>query len=167
MYEYSLMRDKTTKRPYMVEEKKVDYPNVTKMDDPDQIVRMMLAVYKMDDLAEESVYMLTMNAKCDVTGVFMIGKGDTTTCICSVRDMMTRALLAGATGFILVHNHPTGDPTPSDIDMQLTKRAATVGALLQVQMLDSLIVGNGIYVSMQREYPDTIKPMKVPNEWIS
>ena len=130
MYEYSLMRDKTTKRPYMVEEKKVDYPNVTKMDDPDQIVRMMLAVYKMDDLAEESVYMLTMNAKCDVTGVFMIGKGDTTTCICSVRDMMTRALLSGASGIVLVHNHPSGDPTPSDLDLTICKRVATVGALL-------------------------------------
>ena len=166
MYEYTILLDKTTRHPYMVEDRKVDYPNVKRMDDPDQIVRMMVSVYKMSEKAEEYMYMLTMNKKCDITGVFMIGKGDVSTCTCSVRDTMTRALLAGASGIVLVHNHPSGDPTPSDLDMAVTKRIATVGAMLQIELLDSLIIGNDMYVSLHEQQPDVLKPMEVPNDWI-
>ena len=91
---------------------------------------MMISVYRMADKAEEYLYMLTMNTKMDITGVFLIGKGDVNTCIASVRDVMTRALLSGASGIVLVHNHPSGDPTPSDLDLTICKRVATVGALL-------------------------------------
>ena len=166
MYEYTLMLDRATRRPYMVEEKKVDYPNVTRMSDPDQIVRMMISVYRMADKAEEYLYMLTMNTKMDITGVFLIGKGDVNTCIASVRDVMTMALLSGASGIVLVHNHPSGDPTPSDLDLTICKRVATVGALLQVQLIDSIVIGDNVYHSMHGNEPDALEPMEVPNEWI-
>ena len=166
MYEYTLMTDAATLHPYMVREKKIDYQNMKQIDNPDEIVRLVNTVFRLDERAEEHVYLITMNSRCDVTGVFLIGKGDSTTSICSVRDMMQRVLLSGANGFVVVHNHPGGDMTPSSFDEKLTKRAATVGMLFQVQLLDSIIVTRNGWLSFKMSLPDVLEPYEVPNEWI-
>lgn len=66
------------------------------------------------------------------------------------REIMKRALELGATAIILCHNHPSGDPTPSPEDIQVTKRLVEVGKALDIPVLDHLIIGEPNWVSLRR-----------------
>ena len=63
--------------------------------------------------------------------------------------MFKAALLANAAAIILYHNHPSGDPSPSVDDAQLTRRLVDAGTLLGVDVLDHIIVGDGRYYSFK------------------
>ena len=63
------------------------------------------------------------------------------------REVFKSVLLSSAAALILVHNHPTGDPTPSAEDMAITKRLCEAGDLLGIRVLDHVIVGDGQYLS--------------------
>lgn len=67
------------------------------------------------------------------------------------REVLKRALAVGAGGLIMVHNHPSGDPTPSQADIQMTKSLVTAAAAFDIRVLDHLVVGKFGYVSF-REY---------------
>ncbi len=66
-----------------------------------------------------------------------------------VRMVIGRALELGAAGLILVHNHPSGDPTPSQGDRTVTRRLASAGQLMDVHLLDHLIIGRGRHFSFR------------------
>ena len=59
------------------------------------------------------------------------------------REIVKRALEHGASAIILVHNHPSGDPTPSSADLQLTRRLARAGEVLGIEVLDHVVIGDG------------------------
>ena len=63
------------------------------------------------------------------------------------REVVKRALELSATALILVHNHPSGDPTPSKEDLEITRRLREVGDLVGVRVLDHIVIGRGRYVS--------------------
>ncbi len=65
------------------------------------------------------------------------------------REIVRRALELSATAVILVHNHPSGDPTPSPDDLHLTAEALAAGRLLDIQLLDHLVVGHDAWVSLR------------------
>ena len=153
---YDILMKKPSRRPTLVREIEIDYEATKRMCSPDRIVDLMKKCYRMDEKADEYVYMLTMNTKCDLTGVFLIGKGNTRVSAASTREIFIRALLAGATGIVLVHNHPSGDPSPSKEDLELTKRVATIGRLLEIAVLDHIIIGDRWW-SMKSSCPDLLQ----------
>jgi DNA repair protein RadC len=61
------------------------------------------------------------------------------------REIFRPAILHSAYAFVLVHNHPSGNTSPSEVDLQLTKRLATAAQLLQINFLDHVIVGRGFF----------------------
>jgi DNA repair protein RadC len=63
------------------------------------------------------------------------------------RDVFRTAVREAAHGIVFVHNHPSGDPTPSKEDLDITRRLREVGDLVGVRVLDHIVVGNGRYVS--------------------
>jgi len=63
------------------------------------------------------------------------------------REVFKSAILSSAAAIILLHNHPSGDPTPSQEDMAITKRLSEVGDLIGIRILDHVIVGDGKYLS--------------------
>lgn len=65
------------------------------------------------------------------------------------REVFKQAILHSSATVVLVHNHPSGDPTPSDEDVQLTGRLVAAGALLGIEVLDHVVVGHGRYASMR------------------
>ena len=65
------------------------------------------------------------------------------------RETFQAAVKRGAAAVILVHNHPSGDPTPSDDDIKITKRLKEAGDILGISVLDHVIVGDGNYVSLR------------------
>lgn len=66
------------------------------------------------------------------------------------REVFKAAILANSDGIILSHNHPTGDPTPSREDMEVTKRLVEAGGIVGIEVIDHVVIGdNGKYVSFK------------------
>ena len=86
-----------------------------------------------------------MYTKGKPLGVFEISHGTINQSICNPRDIFIKALLCGAAGIILAHNHPSGDVAPSKNDMEIYKRVKEAGQLLGIGLLDNIIIGNGYY----------------------
>ncbi len=99
---------------------------------------------------EEYMYMLCLNNKNRVTGIFEISHGNVNSSIVGPREVFQKALLANAVNIILMHNHPSGDPSPSKEDIDVTKRLIDAGNILGVQVLDHLIIGDR-YVSLKEK----------------
>ena len=118
--------------------------------DAKNVVDIINKLFHADTLPEEHMYMLTMTNKGNPTGVFEIGHGTATCCVVSTKSIYTRALLAGAAAIILIHCHPSGDPSPSPEDYGMTTKAVEAGKLLDVKVLDHIIIGrNGFYSMLQ------------------
>lgn len=99
---------------------------------------------------EEYMYMICMNTKNRVIGVFEISHGNVNSSIVGVREIFQKALLANAVSIILMHNHPSGDPKPSREDIEVTKRIVEAGKIMGVEVLDHIIVGD-TYVSLKEK----------------
>lgn len=65
------------------------------------------------------------------------------------KDVFRQAVREGATGMVVCHNHPSGDPQPSSEDIAVTKRLVEAGEVLGIRVLDHVIFGDGTYVSLQ------------------
>ena len=128
----------------------VNYPAMDKiMNSPDKIARLAREVLHMHEETEEYLYMICMNNKLALTSVFELSHGNVNSSIFSVREMFQKALLANAVSVILIHNHPSGDCTPSREDINVTQKAIEAGKLVGVQVLDHLVIGRPGYTSLK------------------
>lgn len=135
------------KRNILVKEKCINY-EADILRKPERIVKMMCDVFSLHNMAEEYLYMISFNTKCKVLGVFQISHGNVCTSAMGAREIFIRNLLCGATGFVLIHNHPSGDPTPSDTDIMSTNKIKTASQIMGVELLDHIIIGeNNQYFS--------------------
>lgn len=75
------------------------------------------------------------------------GGGPLDTLLVHPREVFKAALLANAAAIVVAHNHPSGDPTPSPDDMEMTRRLVAAGGVLGMSVLDHIIVGHGGYYS--------------------
>ncbi len=135
-------------RTILVKEKGINYES-TKMNGPKEISRMLKTLLHMDELAEEHVYMIALNTSCKILGMFLMSKGTICTSLVSPREIFLRAALIGAVQIVLVHNHPSGNPVPSECDMELTKRLKDCGELLNICLADHIIIGQNSYLSFR------------------
>ena len=81
-----------------------------------------------------------MNATSRLRSTFLVGRGGVHGCALLARDILTPIVRDGASGFVLVHNHPSGDPTPSQEDIDLTKNLQLAAGHLGIPLLDHVIV---------------------------
>ncbi|MDP1025967.1 JAB domain-containing protein [Sphingomonas sp. KR1UV-12] len=84
-----------------------------------------------------------VNTRRELIAEEQIARGGPSGVSVEPRQVLVRALALGATGVILVHNHPSGDPMPSPADRRFTRRLATAGECLGIQLHDHLIVARG------------------------
>ena len=91
---------------------------------------------------EEYMYMICMNTKNKVIGVFEISHGTVNASLVTPREVFQKALLANAVSIILMHNHPSGDSTPSRQDIEITKRLVEAGKIIGVEVLDHIVIGD-------------------------
>ena len=77
----------------------------------------------------------------------MVSKGSLTASIVHPRDVFNQVVRHSAAAIVFVHNHPSGDPTPSKEDIEITRRLREVGELMGVRVLDHIVIGKGRYVS--------------------
>lgn len=103
----------------------------------------------MGSASHERVRCLYLNAKNQLIRDEIVSDGTVDEAACYVRNIIRRALDLGATAMILVHNHPSGDPAPSQADITLTRTIAAAGRPLNIAVHDHVIVGNGKHSSMR------------------
>lgn len=121
------------------------------LDSPLKIVAMMNSLFRMNQKAEEYLYMISFNTKMRVLGVFEISHGTVNASLVSPREIFIRALLSGATSIVLVHNHPSGDTTPSQEDLAVFRRIKDTGNLMNVELIDNIIIGEQSYYGFREE----------------
>ena len=84
-----------------------------------------------------------------VVGQVTVYRGNVSSSLVRVGELFTEAVRRGVARIILVHNHPSGDPTPSPNDLNLTASAIAAGRLLDIEVLDHVIVGGATFVSLR------------------
>ena len=106
---------------------------------------------QLRDAAQERFAIVLLDGRHRVLREEVISLGTLTASLVHPREVFRPALRASAAGLILVHNHPSGDPTPSNEDRQVTERLAAAGELLGVRVLDHVIVAERGYCSLREE----------------
>ena len=102
-------------------------------------------------LSKEVVKAVFLNGRNEIITAQDISLGTVNFSIISARDIFLAALKQEAVSLIMLHNHPSGDPRPSRSDIIATKRLRECGTLLEIQLWDHIIIGNGKYFSMREE----------------
>jgi DNA repair protein RadC len=92
---------------------------------------------------------LLLSTKHNVLGYHEVSRGTLDSSLVHPREVFKAAILANASAVILAHNHPSGNPTPSPEDHQITRRLSRAGELLGIHVLDHVIVGDSGYVSFR------------------
>ena len=130
----------------------VNYPELDrKMNGPEKVVRLAKEFLHLDDQTEEYLYMICMNSKLELTSVFEISHGNVNSSIIGAREIFQKALLANAVSIILMHNHPSGDSTPSREDIEVTKRIVEAGRVVGVELVDHIIIGRPTFTSLKEK----------------
>lgn len=98
----------------------------------------------------EHFWTLALNTKNRLIRIIEVSVGSLSASIVHPRELFKDALRASAASVVLVHNHPSGDPTPSGADIQLTRRLVKAGDVLGVEVLDHVVIGdNGEHASLR------------------
>ena len=92
------------------------------------------------ELPEEHMWLLTLNTKNEVVGLHEISHGSVNFTMVDLPSIFKRVLLSNSTRFILVHNHPSGDCTPSGHDYEVTRKVAVACEIMRMELLDHLVI---------------------------
>src|SRR5882672_9383970 len=102
----------------------------------------------MEDLQREVFRVALLDAQNGLLRDLVISEGTLSASLVHPREVFKPAILEGAASIVLLHNHPSGDPTPSREDIRLTRQLAECARLLDFRLHDHVIVGRGAYVSL-------------------
>ena len=108
-----------------------------------------LLMWEMGLLEREHVRVVLLDTKNQVQRIPLVYSGSLNAAVIRVNEVFTEAVRANSHSLIVVHNHPSGDPTPSPEDVQVTEQIVAAGKLLQIEVLDHLIITRSTYVSMK------------------
>lgn len=135
----------------LVKEGEVTYEDDI-LNSPGKVDKLMRLAFRMDKRAEEYVYIIGLNSASKVLGIFETSHGAVNRTVLRTREIFIRLLLVGASGFMVVHNHPSGRTSPSKEDKDITEKIKKVGELLDIPLIDHVIIGeNGRYFSFAEE----------------
>lgn len=105
----------------------------------------------LKDLDREHFVVVALDVRMAPLGINTVSIGAVDATVVHPREVYKFAILSNATSILLGHNHPSGDPTPSKDDIELTKRLVSTGKVLGIDVTDHLVIGNGDYYSMKRQ----------------
>jgi DNA repair protein RadC len=108
---------------------------------PEDVAGMLSAEFAGEK--QEYLYTVLLNSKHEMIGRELVAKGGITSSPAVPQDVFRPAIRRGAAGIILVHNHPSGDPAPSEDDYKVTQRISEAGALIGIKLVDHVVVGSG------------------------
>lgn len=113
-----------------------------------------ISQYLMEDmryLKKEYLKLIMLNTKNVIISIKDISIGNLNSSIVHPREVFYEAIKKCSASVVICHNHPSGDPTPSKEDVNITARLKECGKLLGIEVLDHIIIGNGTYVSLKEK----------------
>ena len=148
IYEVSTLWDNT--EISLIRERSVNYPDES-MNTPDAIYRFCTKELHLEERNQEYLYAFFFDQRYRFISYTLVSKGTVNASLIDPKTLFSTALLSGAVNMILVHNHPSGDYTPSGLDDSITEKISNCGKLLDIQISDHLIIGDGNYYSYRME----------------
>jgi DNA repair protein RadC len=113
-------------------------PQIRRPEDAYEYVR-----FEMEGLEQEQMRVLNLNTKNRIISAPMIYQGSLHTTVVRLAEIFRPAIIENANGIVVVHNHPSGESTPSPEDVALTREIVKAGQLLDIEVLDHLVIGRG------------------------
>jgi DNA repair protein RadC len=108
-----------------------------------------MVMYEMAALEQEELWVILLDTRNQVSEVTHVYKGSLNSSQVRICELFKAAVRRGAASIIVVHNHPSGDPTPSPDDVAITRAIVQAGKLLDIEVLDHLVIGQGRYASLK------------------
>lgn len=116
---------------------------------PDDVVKLLKnEILKFPD---EHGFIVMVNAKNQMLYYEDMSHGGLTSCLTAPRNVFRSAIIFNAAALLFAHNHPSGDPTPSQDDMNLTTRLKDAGDLLGIRLLDSIVIASSGFISLKAQ----------------
>ena len=115
---------------------------------PEDVAKLMMADLRYE--TREHLYALLLDTRNQVRHRRLISTGTLTESLIHPREVFREAIRFSAASLVLVHNHPSGDPTPSDADVAATKRLAEAGKIIGIDLLDHVVIGDGKWASLKQ-----------------
>jgi DNA repair protein RadC len=116
-----------------------DEPATFEITNPGAVVKAIRA--SIQDKAKEHFKLLLLNTRNRIIGIAAISTGTANASLVHPREVFKAAISHGASSVVLAHNHPSGNPEPSDDDVSLTRRLVEAGRLLGIEVLDHIVIG--------------------------
>lgn len=138
----------------IIKEKEIDYTTGLnkRVTQPSVIFNIAINGLEIHEQAEESFYIFTLDTKNQINGIFEVSRGSLNASIVHPREVFKRAIMQNANSIILMHNHPSGDPAPSQEDINTTNRLIDAGNILGIKVLDHIVIGDEEnYISLKQE----------------
>ncbi len=129
-------------RTQLVREKELPHVNISCSTDAASYVRQHIG-----DFDREVILAIAMDARHNVNATSMVHIGTANESVADTADILRVAIYSSSRNLIIAHNHPSGDPSPSAEDKALTKRLKEAAALMNINLLDHIIIGNDSYFS--------------------
>ncbi len=146
---YNTILNEETRHNELRVEKSIICEDGDKLKSPSGIQKLMIEQFELHKKAEEYVYLVSMDIKCNPLGIFELSHGTVNSSLIMPREIFIRALLSGAVGIVIIHNHPSSDITPSKQDLLVTEKIAQAGKMIGVELLDHIIIGGNEYCSLK------------------
>lgn len=119
---------------------------------PETAYNIINEVMEFETLTKEHFVIATLNSKNNVMGIHVIHIGSLNASIVHPREVYQQAILNNAASIVCYHNHPSGDPSPSNEDKLVTKKLVEAGKILGIELMDHIVVGsNGRFVSLKEK----------------
>jgi DNA repair protein RadC len=112
-----------------------------RLDQPAKIADYLRSAFEENPM-QEAFYCVYLDRKNHPLGRHLITLGTATSTLVSPKEVFRGAILSGATAIVVAHNHPSGDPSPSSADIQVTRGLREAAKILEIELLDHVVVGD-------------------------
>ena len=144
-------------KPYIPREFKVMClrecePMTELLDNPEQVAKYWRANIPKSgwfDPMKEALVVLVLNTRKRIIGHNLVSLGTLDSCTCHPREIFRPVIAIAGHCIILTHNHPSGDPTPSEDDIRVTRDLIRAGLLLKIEVLDHIVIGASTHQSLR------------------
>ena len=106
---------------------------------------------RMRHQEKEIILLLLLDNKLKLIEEYMISLGTVRASLLSTREVFLAAFKCRASNLMLLHNHPSGEPKPSPLDIAVTRKIKEAGELMDIPLIDHIILGDGCFISMKEE----------------
>lgn len=131
----------TISRQKLVLVREQDFEYNQKISSSEDVVKFIKEVLEIQNESQEVFYLLTLDTRNKIISFTELGRGTIDECRIAMNDIFKTVLLSNSRRFIILHNHPSGDATPSKEDIETTKLIMKGAELLKIQLLDHIVIG--------------------------